>query len=109
MELSSTPIHKSKPCIFLISLLFCIVVVGYYDQPNGYLVFQGYGYLNPSDDPDDLDSRIRGIKYSNQCIYDVVFCDVNDGVSYRVLSEKPFTVTSFVFLTYAYRAPPQKS
>ncbi len=109
MKLSSTPVHKRKPCIFLFAFLLCTLVTGYYDQAYDSTACQGYGYFNLNDDSNDLDSQKHRIRHSDPGINCIVFHDAHEVNLYRILSEKPIYLTSFNLLTYAYRAPPEKS
>jgi hypothetical protein len=109
MKLSPTPIHKSKPCIFLFTFLLCTLVTGYYDQAYDSTACQGYGYFNLNDESNDLDSQKHGTRHSDPGINCIVFHDVHEVIVYRILSEKPINVTLFNLRTYAYRGPPEKS
>jgi hypothetical protein len=109
MKLSSTPVHRSKPCIFLFAFLLCTLVTGYYDQAYDSTACQGYGYFNLNDDSNDLDSQKHRIKHSDPVINCVIFHDVHEVILHRILSEEPINLTSFNLRTYAYRGPPEKS
>jgi hypothetical protein len=109
MKLSSTPIHKKKPCIYLFAFLLCTLVSGYYDQAYDSTAFQGYGYFNLNDDQNDSDSQKHRIKHSDPVINSIVFHEVHEVNVYQVLLNKPVNVTPFILHTYAYRAPPDKS
>jgi hypothetical protein len=109
MKLSSTPVHKRKPCIFLFAFLLCTLMTGYYDQAYDSTACQGYGYFNLNDDSNDLDSQKHRIRHSDPGINCFMFHDAHEVIVYLILSEKPINVTSFNLRTCAYRAPPEKS
>ena len=109
MKLSSTPVHKRNPCIFLFAFLLCTLVTGYYDHAYDSTACQGYGYFNLTDASNDLDSQKHRIRHSDPGINCIVFHDAHEVIVYRIPPEKPIHVTSFNLRTCAYRAPPEKS
>jgi len=98
-----------KVLTFLSLSLLCILVTGYYDQAYDSTACQGYGYLNLNDDSNDLDLQKHRIRHSDPGIDCIVFHDVHESIVYRILLEKPISVTSFNLLANAYRAPPVRS
>jgi hypothetical protein len=78
---------------FLSVFLLCILVTGYYDQAYDSTACPRYGYFNLNDDSNDLDLQKQRIRHSNPGINCIVLYDVQEGITYRILLEKPFYVT----------------